>query len=103
MKAISNSDYKKYGCLKCGCDAVVLGSFYGRGTYPVTCRECNEEFFVLADGVNESAFSVNDKGFTKLQKHPRTGIPWHPYNVQDTRPEDGGKYWISIMFRKEND
>lgn len=30
-----------------------------------------------------------------MQKHPRKGTPWHPYNFPDPRPDGGGEYWAA--------
>ena len=102
MIAISWSDYMKYGCPSCGCDYARSGNISGRGTSFGTCRECDTSFAILADGQNEAGIGVgtgqkdeNGKDifeFPKLQKHPRKGIPWHPYEFPDPRPEYG-EYW----------
>ena len=34
----------------------------------------------------------NQREDPELQKHPRKGIPWHPYDFPDPRPEYG-EYW----------
>lgn len=105
MIAICYTDYNKYGCPYCGCNSSRIGHAYGRGTTPVTCRECEKDYIILADGVMESAFGFGtDKkdengktifDYPKLQVHPRKGTPWHPWVQPDPRPENGGEYWKS--------
>ena len=94
----------KYGCPKCGCDNARSGSFITGGTYDVTCRECNEPFVILADGVKQSSigFGTDKKDgegnpiceYPMLQEHPRKGTPWHAWVQPDPRPEYG-EYWYS--------
>lgn len=102
MIAISWSDFMKYGCPNCGCDAASRGNSSGGGTQTGTCRECKETFVVLADGVDKSAigFGTDKKDennkmifdYPELQVHPRKGTPWHPWVQPDPRPENG-EYW----------
>lgn len=103
MIAISWSDYMKYGCPSCGCNYAIGGNVSGGGTSSGTCRECNTRFAILADDVRKSSIGFgtgqeDENGETifeypELQKHPRKGIPWHPYVFPDPRPEGGGEYW----------
>jgi hypothetical protein len=93
MIAISNSDYQKYGCPKCGCDSSILSRCYTGDTHPVTCRECKENFVILADGLKKSSLGFGyNAGYPELQEHPRKGTPWHPWIAPDPRPEYG-EYW----------
>lgn len=93
MIAISERDKDKYGCPYCGCDLAILGNFYGRGAAPVKCEECGKDYVILANGMDECPYKIgNGDGNIqqpKLQKHPREGTPWHPYEWPDPRPEDG--------------
>ncbi|MGL6202084.1 MAG: hypothetical protein ACRC3H_24460 [Lachnospiraceae bacterium] len=94
MIAISYIDYIKFGCPQCGCDYGIAGNVSGGGTSTAKCKECGETYVVLADGVKESAFLIGeDREKPVLQKHPRKGTPWHPYNFPDPRPDSGGEYW----------
>jgi len=88
MIAISYKDYLKYGCPKCGCDVSNTMNFRTGDTLPVICEECKTEFIILADGLKQSRLTFGDEA-PKLQEHPRKGIPWHPYEWPDPRPENG--------------
>ena len=95
--AVSWSEYKKHGCVKCGCEYCYSTGIQGGGCAPVRCGECGEEFVILADGLTESriGFGTGNGNFVypKLQEHPRRGIPKHEYVRPDIRPEGGGEYW----------
>lgn len=105
MLAISILQYENYGCPNCGCDYGIAGNFIAHGTTTVTCRECNLEFVLLADGLEVSNVGFgrgrkdeNGKDIIEYPKripHPRVGIPKHKYIFPDPRPEGGGEYWKS--------
>ena len=99
MKAISYSDFEKYGCIKCGCDFCHSTGISGAGCAPVQCGECGEFFVILADGLNKSriGFGGGDNEETvypELGEHPRKDIPKHKFVLPDIRPKDiDGEYW----------
>lgn len=83
LKAVSFSDFDKYGCINCGCATV----FHSRGirginTFPVKCCECSREFIILSDGkINSEIFFGTDKkgvyDVPSLEEHPRKNIKKH--------------------------
>lgn len=104
MIAIKFDDYLKYGCPYCGCGSASAGNILCRGTSTGICRECRKEFITLSDGLTKSNIGfatdkVDKNGCTvyeypKLQRHPRKGIPSHPWVQKDIKPEYG-EYWTS--------
>lgn len=98
LKAVTWSDYEKYGCVECGCEYCYADYISGPST-PVICGECQSKFVILADGLTKSnlGFGTNkkdDKGETIFEypilgKHPREGIEKHKYVRPDVRPENG--------------
>ena len=97
IMAVSWSEFKESGCVKCGCEYCYTGSVSGGGCSPVTCGECGKGFVILADGLTKSriGFGSSDDSpafYPELQTHPRRGIPSHEYVRPDVRP-DVGEYW----------
>lgn len=96
--AIHQRDKDRYGCPKCGCDTAILGNMYGGGAAPVTCEECKTFYVIVADDLDKSpiGFGNSSTGETVypevLKDHPRKGIPWHPYEWPDPRPEGEGEF-----------
>ena len=95
--AVSSSDYKESGCVKCGCEYCYGQGISGGGTTPVVCGECETRFIILAEGLTKSriGFGSGDgpASYPELQAHPRKGTPNHPYIRPDVKPEGGGEYW----------
>ncbi|MDO4282816.1 MAG: hypothetical protein Q4D02_04190 [Clostridia bacterium] len=95
LNAISNHDFKEFGCPNCGCDfAYNSCGISGMGAMPAKCGECNHEFVILADGLTESPIGFgtenqNEYYHPKLQTHPRKGTPKHKFVRPDLRPENG--------------
>lgn len=94
--AVSNSSYKKSGCVHCGCDFCPLSSGISTNdSNPVKCAECGAEFIILANGLKKSSlgFKSNeddkDFSFPTLVKHPRIGFLKHKFVRPDVRPENG--------------
>lgn len=100
MKAVSISEYKKYGCINCGCDFAYNNcGVRCYGTIPVKCGECGSEFVILSDDltVSKIGFGTGKKDsndeeiieYPKLISHPRTGIMKHGFIREDVRPKTG--------------
>lgn len=76
------SDYKKYGCPRCG-NFNCFTSASGGGTNIVTCsdQECGVGYAIVHDDLNRSTigFGTENGGaeYPEVQKHPREGIPGH--------------------------
>ena len=103
MIAISNRDNEKFGCPYCGCDLATLSDCATRGFFStdrmectVKCMECNQEYLILGDELEQSTFTIPIKidgksknEYIKVQMHPRRGIPAHEYKERDGRPTYG--------------
>jgi hypothetical protein len=94
--AISQRDKDRYGCPNCGCDVSICNNFYGMGALPVTCEECHTKYVILADDLDKSpiGFGTADGKtyYPEVVEHPRKGIPWHPYEWPDPRPDGEGEF-----------
>lgn len=92
--AVSYSDFKKYGCTKCGC-TFVHSNVSGRGASPVTCGECGELFVLLADDLTESPIRFGEESYQPpLIEHPRKGLWPHDFVRPDIRPKGiDGEFW----------
>lgn len=99
LRAISVSDYKKSGCINCGCDFCYnQRGISGGGVAPAKCGECQKEFIILADGMKKSTIGFgtdkkDEKGETIFEypilgEHPRKGIKKHKFVRPDVRPEN---------------
>lgn len=70
-KAISFSDYERYGCPVCltgekaGCVLV-----YGRGASIFSCGRCGVAYIVCKDGIDVSPFGVGGV-YHRVSVHPR--------------------------------
>lgn len=109
IKAISKRDFKKYGCVTCGCDSVKLDNQWSMESKFVVCPECGAEFMILANGLKQSNICrasnvLNENGekfneYPLLIEHPRKGIKKHPYKPVDLRPYvEGEEYFICKSF-----
>ncbi len=98
--AISQSDFNRFGCPKCGyLIPEVFESWIPSTTMPSTCCECGAKFIILANGVNESSIGVKRYGETdfyypQLSAHPRDGIPKHG---KPDNPPSNGEYFASAL------
>lgn len=92
--AVSYSEFRKYGCIKCGCTFTHSNMSSG-GTTPVTCGGCNEFFVLLADGLKESHIVFGKEGYKPtLIEHPRKGLWPHDFVRPDIRPKGvDGEFW----------
>lgn len=106
--AVLMSDVNKWGCPSCGYRSGSMPIQMG-GTGVWRCGECGESCFVLADGLEETSFGIDDQGTTvipmrgseldasikrfKRVAHPREGTPSH--GRPDQRPPQGGEYFGS--------
>lgn len=92
--AISISDYKKYGCPKCGC-LFAHSTMSGGGAAPVTCGECNHYFVLLDDSLKECPISFGNEHIRPLLVvHPRKGYWPHEFVRPDIRPLGiDGEFW----------
>lgn len=93
--AINYDDFLKYGCANCGCDVVLQkDGIGGLGT----CEECGQKQMFFRES-KRSMVGFYDENhnlyFPEVEEHPRKGIPWHPYEWPDPKPESGGEYWTS--------
>jgi len=100
--AIGVSDFQKYGCISCGC-VFVHSNMSGQGASPVTCRDCNSKFVLLADGLTicpmgfgTSTLDVEEVYYPILVEHPRKGLWPHEFVRPDIRPKGiDGEFWES--------
>ena len=91
MIAISEKDYKDFGCVNCGCDFVFNNGGICGCNIMVECAECKERFFILKDGFDKTniLFFNSTKGIYEhlpLKEHPRIGIYKHSFVQKDIRP-----------------
>lgn len=101
MLGINYDEFKKYGCINCGCDSVTGGSFRIAGQTTATCQQCGTTFFLIPNGyevtckVNNSIGENPDRmEFPIIIPHPRKCLnKWH-YERPDIRPKIG-EYWKS--------
>lgn len=104
IHAVSQSDFKKYGCVECNCDfAHNSGGVSGGGCAMLKCGECGTEFVIMADGVERSSsmgfYAYGDKKFAYAvlkedyaypikEPHPKPNQK-HPFVRPDIRPPVG--------------
>lgn len=88
--AISQSDFKEYGCPHCNCD-YASGSISGYGAAPVTCQneDCKETFVILADGLEYSPIGIGRPAeYPSLIDHPHKNTKAWKWGAKDERPTE---------------
>ncbi|MFA5051074.1 MAG: hypothetical protein WC499_03095 [Patescibacteria group bacterium] len=100
--AVSASEFGKFGCPHCGYrSGSIRISVGGSAAWKCGSEECEKICCILADGVTESSFGFGEKGYSsKLQPHPRRGIPSH--GRSDKKPEGGGEFFHSRGIGLDN-
>ncbi|MDD3101852.1 MAG: hypothetical protein PHE59_01785 [Patescibacteria group bacterium] len=93
--AVSASEFGKFGCPHCGFrSGSIRIQAGGSAAWKCGDEECGKICCILADGVTESSFGFGEEGYaSKLQPHPRQGIPSH--GRPDKKPESGGEFFRS--------
>ena len=102
MIAICNSDFKAYGCIKCGCDFVYnTGDLNSKDTIIVKCAKCGTKFQIFADGITISPISTSNPDildeedyYVKLTEHPRKGKSKKISNTKKIRAGKIGEFCI---------
>jgi hypothetical protein len=102
MLAIRASEYEEYGCPNCGCDYIIRHNVFIGNQPTGSCKHCNLNFQILADGLTESTVKFGtgrkDNNGTEILEgavlipHPRKGIPKWKWEAPDEKPEYG-EYW----------
>ena len=62
MKAVKNSEFEEFGCVKCGCEYCYCDYFAG-SEMKVICGECHEEFLVVHDSIKISSIGFDAESF----------------------------------------
>lgn len=88
--AVAASEVELYGCPYCGYRSF-FSNVSGGGSACCRCGECEKQFVVLAEGVEQSNIGIgggdSEAVYPKLQPHPRHGTPSH--GAPDKKPDNG--------------
>ena len=66
MKAIKFQDFKKYGCVKCGCNYAYSDGYHFGTEAAVVCAECGTKFIILNDKTKIASIGYHKKSFDGL-------------------------------------
>ena len=92
MKAVKESDFKKWGCVECGCEYCYHDHLYGGMVQILICGECNSRFMVMADDMVVSNIGIGKKTYRGFAI---------PYEFQNTR--DSFSFFLQKLFHSNED
>ena len=94
--SIKFSDYKKYGCIRCGC-LDHYANIYGGGSTLATCVECGACFVIL-----DNNYEPNDGSGSTLIQHPLRDTPPSCRLIEFWSPKVVGKYLSGFVMARQS-